>query len=735
MRLTLRTLLAYLDDILEPTHAKEIGNKISESSFASTLVNRIREVMRRRRLTAPDLSGPKSGLEPNVVAEYLDNTLPPESVPDVEKVCLESDVHLAEVAASHQILTLVLGEPVDVSLESRERMYALGPVTKSQTVTDESSIDNGKTPAAEEQSESDPSAASDKFDETLTIPDYLKPAPLWRRALPYAVAAIVVSVWLGLFVFEPLDYSSFFGRQASDDQSRKQPGQVQVVATDTPNGANRNLVPTQFGLPAKTGERGDPNVPSQPERSDADSKNKVQQPLPKPVIGPPADKPKPKVAETSPKVTDPKDKDDKVAVVGSRPVKVIPDPKKPLAKIAKKAPLPVVPVVGPEVQYTSPDGILLRYAVKRKDWMVMPHRSVVHPGEQVASPEPFKATLKVGRELCQVALLGGTSVRTLPASRQAPVGFEIRQGRMVLQSVFGLDDEDKQVVLAIKVHGELWNLVLSAGTVCGIEIDRREPDQFEKGLGDKAYTGGLYVIEGSVRFSDSKGRQETVDAEGWLSLTPEDRIAAADPENPIPRPPLLEIPEWLNPDAKRTSSNLRRYGKLFEKEFDADQPILLSVPTIVKSSRASISELAVKCLTLTDSYGPLVEILAQADQHPEARQAAMTGLRKWLPTSPQNKTLLKKALRKSFYENDADVVYRLLWGYGEKDARNRFTSQQLVEWLDHDQIVVRELAFYHVYRLTGQKYDYRADGTPGQRQSSSNRWLGHLEKRKGALLD
>ena len=127
MRLTLRTLLAYLDDVLEPAQAKELGEKIAESSVATALVNRMREVMRRRRLSAPAVQGAGAGIDANRVGEYLDNTLSPEAVADIERVCLESDVHLAEVAACHQILTLVLGEPVDVPVESRERMYALGP--------------------------------------------------------------------------------------------------------------------------------------------------------------------------------------------------------------------------------------------------------------------------------------------------------------------------------------------------------------------------------------------------------------------------------------------------------------------------------------------------------------------------------------------------------------------------------------------------------------------------------
>src|SRR5215213_9738694 len=124
VRLTLRTLLAYLDDTLGASEIKSIGEKVAESDAAQELIARIKQVTRRRRLTAPPSTGP-GAFEPNDVSEYLDNTLDPEKVADVEKQCLESDVHLAEIAACHQILTLVLGEPALVPPKAKERMYAL----------------------------------------------------------------------------------------------------------------------------------------------------------------------------------------------------------------------------------------------------------------------------------------------------------------------------------------------------------------------------------------------------------------------------------------------------------------------------------------------------------------------------------------------------------------------------------------------------------------------------------
>src|SRR6202011_1973981 len=123
--LTLRTLLAYLDDTLEPAEAKAIGQKVAESESARELIERIKQVTRRRRLTTPPTTGPGSNIDPNTVAEYLDNEVSPEQAAEVEQICLSSDVHLAEVAACHQVLTLILGEPVKPPAAASQRMYGL----------------------------------------------------------------------------------------------------------------------------------------------------------------------------------------------------------------------------------------------------------------------------------------------------------------------------------------------------------------------------------------------------------------------------------------------------------------------------------------------------------------------------------------------------------------------------------------------------------------------------------
>ena len=85
MRLTLRTLLAWLDDTLQPAEVKEIGSQVAGSPFAQELTDRVHRVT---RLLPPAFGAEQwgaDGIDPNLVASYLDNDLDAEAVAEFTK--------------------------------------------------------------------------------------------------------------------------------------------------------------------------------------------------------------------------------------------------------------------------------------------------------------------------------------------------------------------------------------------------------------------------------------------------------------------------------------------------------------------------------------------------------------------------------------------------------------------------------------------------------------------------
>jgi hypothetical protein len=111
MRLTLRTLLAWLDAVLPAEEQVQLGEKVSASQTASLLAERIRLAVNRPAIAAPAPDARGLADDANSVADFLDNTLSADQLAAFERICLESDMHLAEVAACHAMLATLARQP------------------------------------------------------------------------------------------------------------------------------------------------------------------------------------------------------------------------------------------------------------------------------------------------------------------------------------------------------------------------------------------------------------------------------------------------------------------------------------------------------------------------------------------------------------------------------------------------------------------------------------------------
>ena len=116
MRLTVRTLLAWIDEVLGPAEHGELAAKVASSPVARPLIERIRSAVESPAVSAPPPAGRGLADDPNTAAEFLDNVLDGERLAAFERVCIDSDLHLADVAGCHRVLAELHRDPAALEM-------------------------------------------------------------------------------------------------------------------------------------------------------------------------------------------------------------------------------------------------------------------------------------------------------------------------------------------------------------------------------------------------------------------------------------------------------------------------------------------------------------------------------------------------------------------------------------------------------------------------------------------
>lgn len=690
MRLTLRTLLSYLDDTLEPAEAKLIGQKVAESEQARELAERIQQVTRRRRLTTPPNSGP-GGLDPNTMAEYLDNEVSPEQAAEVEQVCLASDVHLAEVAACHQILTLVLGEPALVPPSAKQRMYGL--------VKGPEAIPFRKPAKTDSRVDMDLSSeiSGPDVDETLRLGlPWLRGVGGWRNQLLLLGGGAAAAVLLVVALIQLLG-----GKTSSTEGTPPVTGPVAQAPTED-----------------KEKEKPKPEV-----REEIKAPTQVE---PGPA----------KKTEESPALPQ---------VPEAIPVKVeLPmTPDVPFAKPDLRDDVSVGKVVAGGPKNPS---VLMQFDKARSDWKrVGAVKPDVYSNRPLLGLPAVRGTVELNRGV-QLKLWGNlypelslaevyeSLVHVYPQDKlNADVLLE--RGRIVLTNSgsepaylrvrFEDPKRGEQTFADITLFSKDTSIVVDR--YCALQAlepfyeDPKHPNR----VGPTGYMS-FALLSGSaaVKLGDVGYTLSPPPGAYWLRWNSAQGVK----EDPRPLEKLEEVFKE-NPELPKQLEKPHAAAIKAQAEFIQNlegKPLDVVLAETVKSSEPIARQLALRGYGAIDDMATIIERFDQDTTTPDFRVTCVDILRRWIALKRDNAYVLLDQLKKRYNKPGAALkIVELLHYPSRQQLDDPLTYENLIEGLNNPVLPIRELSAWHLYFLVpaGRKIAYSPTAPPMVREAAQNAYF------------
>lgn len=722
MRLTLRTLLAYLDNILEPSAMQAMTKKIEESPAAAELVHRIRDVTKKVRLAAPNLDGKGLGLDPNTVAEYLDNTLAGERTPDFEMVCLESDVHLAEVAACHEILSLVLVKPAEIDPTSRQKMYDVINQRPAATTKPTEAPAPTATPVATAVA----SPVAEQASRPREVPDYLRgaaepSAAQVRRGWQAAVVAAVVLLLVGGAAVLALV------------QPDRLPGFLQPLSRllhpQSLTAQNEPTEPAVRPLPAVEPEATPPATPpAEPELRQPDS---VTTPTPD---APPAatttatsapsgagELRQPAAAaatsaNTAPSAS-PKTAAPPPVAVATSTVAAPATPTGTAAPPSVAPPAATAPAVAPAAAKIEPVGrvsspvsqVILRFNAAQNAWTRLPAREQLMVGDRLLTLPDYRSQLALADGLT-IDMLGGTLVELTPIDAAGTPGLKLLRGRLLLFTVGGA-----KAALRLDNGRTPTTFTLSSAEL-GLEFVRQRAPGDDPAK-DDPWIVRLYAHSGQTSWSSGGGAETPLPAPATAVL------AAEGP--PVAAAAAAELPKWLTQDERDLLQ--KQAADAIEAKLRGDKAVSVALREVLddRPPRTENVQLALRCLAQIGEFADFMPLLRDATQRYSTWDRYVQMLVEAIDFGPDYAAAVQKIFTTQ-HGPEGETEYRMLWGYSD-DQLKAGAAQFLVESLNHPELDVRVLAYWTLGDVTGLTISYLPQDPETKRKPNIQKWQAKLE--------
>ena len=715
MRLTLRTLLAYLDDRLPPANARELGQKISQSPFASDLVTRIREVVRRRRLAIPSRN--EKLLDPNLLAEYLDDQLTPELVSLIEKEVLSSDFTLAEVAAAHQVIGL-LGDPVPVEPRLKERLYGLNPNQKSED-------SSGEDPPTS-------TAATAGNNEQWTP---LEAQSTNQRNTPLIILIVLIAAWLGLIFTDDNLIRTGQSSDAITVAHHQAVDNDQLVADENDNQNSDHQSPKpETNEQQQTTVNQQDNTTDVVENNESDSSEAGSETM---------------VTDTATEQigeqTSPKEKNDPATNESTESVtENNSDPK--AQDNTTEAALPR----SYRYQLNNIDSMTMLCSQQTGEWQLASQNLV--PGTDLAAKlkesfiavsDPFRTEISTVNSGWRALLLGNSLAAAIEGDTP---GLRLLDGRLILRfDPTRPDSSEDPITFRLLTESSFLDITLQGEDVvaaiavtpaplplAAVQNDEQSPIAGLEPLplhNDSVIN--IFVAEGAISIAGiaeqptavARGRALTLLASG-TDITSSENATTQGPE---------VIPDWAYSAEQAPVPEVENLKNTVSGKFTNTASMKDSAITLTQDRNPQIALTATNILSVTRQLDDLAGLLLSSDNE-VVRRTAIDGLRLAMSQTENNISHVRTVLETRLPGAEVEDVLTLLQGLTVTAAQDPAATEWIINLLDSDRTATRELAIYNIEQVTGERQSFAADADAGRRREAIRRWQRTVERNGGTLI-
>ena len=362
----------------------------------------------------------------------------------------------------------------------------------------------------------------------------------------------------------------------------------------------------------------------------------------------------------------------------------------------------------------TPAGGLLVNERPGQPWQSLDEEDDLHSRDLLLALPGMKAKLATHPRAVELTLWsnlpgltefsGLQSAVVLHDSRAFDLDFTLLRGRVIVAN----RKTKGAVKVWVRLPDDAWELTLSEpGTEVALELFGRWP----RGVGFSKTPAADEVPTHALRLLVLKGQAElkTTAHTHALSEPPGqayfewDSIAG---EAEAPRR-VASGPDWNKPgvDLPIESKAMIQIVDRFRAGLKDRAPgvalreLLKEADTIKDRTVAALTrEFALQGLTALDDVAPAVAALADA-KHARLRGNAILCLRHWSgQTASHDLTLYDLLMDNGYEKNQAETIMYLLHNPFEIDKPE--TYETLILYLGHDKLAIRELAHWHLERLT-----------------------------------